>query len=263
MIGEGAWDFAPLAFIQHPPNFLPATMVPARSATVDTLDVPLFFGPLFGIHSATIRAEAIAFAPKRHVVIVQDVSGSMCPSGGSPPCATGGGIGAAKNADQTLVNQMQSQNLPGDQVGVVAFNGGVVGTPLPLTTLAGGGASTVTGYINGLAAQGSTNIPSGIQAGTALFTGPEVPEEERILILVGDGVDGNQGQSNSDATAAAAQGIDVYTIYFCSSSCSATGQNYMQSLTRGRGTYSQAPTGAQLTTLLVGIVTNVPMRLVQ
>jgi hypothetical protein len=263
VIGEGAWDFVPRTFTEYPPVYLPASMVPARSATVGTFDVPLFFGPLFGIQSATIHVDAIAFAPKRDVVIVQDVSGSMCPSGGSPPCASGGGIGAAKTADVTLVEEMRDQQMPGDRVGVVAFAGGVVGTPLSLTTLAGGGASTVTSYLNGLAANGSTNIPSGIQAGTALFTGPDVTEVERIMILVGDGVDGHQSQSESDADAAAALGIDVYTIYFCSSSCSASGQSYMGALIRGRGNYSQAPSGAQLTSLLVGIVTNVPMRVVQ
>jgi hypothetical protein len=259
-IAPGVWNFTAVSnkWMTPAPFSLSASMVPARSATVAALDVPLFFGPLFGIQTATIHADAIAFAPKRDVVIVQDVSGSM----------NGAGIANAINADQTLVNQMQSQNMPGDRVGVVAFNGGVVGTPFPLTPLAGGGGGAVNGYIGGLAAGGSTNIPSGITAATNLFTatGTAVPSVERIMIVVGDGGDGNLNQSRNLAATAGndTNQIHLYTIYFATNgNCQGNGASYLAQLPQNRGYYRCAPSQQQLTGILTDIVTSVPMRLVQ
>jgi hypothetical protein len=254
-VGAGAWDFAPRTFTEHPPVLLPATMVPARSATVETLDVPLFFGTLFGIHTATVRAEAIAFAPKRDVVIVQDVSGSMS---GTP-------LTNAISADQTLVQRMQSQNMPGDRVGVVSFDDAVTGT-LELTPLATQ-AGAVTSFIGGLSTGGVTNIAAGINGGTARFSGPDRDEVERIMILVGDGAncctDVAQMDANTVAAAdaAEAQGIDIYTIYYAGSNNNTAA--FLADLKRGRGYSREAPTGPELTQILTDIVTGVPMRLVQ
>jgi hypothetical protein len=267
VIGPGAWDFATIGggWVDPAPVSVPATMVPARSARVDALDVPLFFGPLFGIHSATIDADAIAFAPKRHVVIVQDVSGSMCqPCCG--PCTVGGGIGPAKTANQTLVNWMVANPLPGDQVGIVEFNNAVVRT-LGLTPLATS-AGVVNSQITTMTAQGCTNIGAGITAGTALFTGPDVPQVERIMIVVGDGADpaGVAAATTTAANNARLQGIAVYTIYFSSAPTPAD-RAYLAALAQPPG-YARpagaAPvTPAMLTGLLIDIVTGVPMRLVQ
>jgi Mg-chelatase subunit ChlD len=203
--------------------------------------------------------DAIAFAPKRDVVIVQDVSGSMK---GSP-------IAQAINADQTLVGEMRDQRMPGDRVGVVAFASDVSGTPLPLTILAGGGASTVTSHIGGLSAGGGTNIPSGIEAGIDMFsaTGPAVPEVDRIMILVGDGGDGNQSTSEGLAATAGddTHRINFYTIYFATgnNNCQAQGAAYLQSLPQRRGYFRCAPTPQELTQIMADIVTGIPMRVVQ
>jgi hypothetical protein len=263
-VAPGVWNFTAVSnkWIAPAPFSLSASMVPARSATVAQLDVPLFFGPLFGIQTAKIHADAIAFAPKREVVIVQDVSGSM---NGTPRTQ-------AANANWTLVNQMQSHDMPGDRVGVVAFDSAVVGT-LNLTNLNGGSTQVLnwiqtnlgTGGVGG----GGTNIPSGIQAGTDMFTatGAAVPSVERIMIVVGDGGDGNLSTSQGLAATAGndTNRINLFTIYFATggNNCGASGATYLQSLPQRRGNFSCAPNGSQLTQIMTDIVTGVPMRLVQ
>jgi Mg-chelatase subunit ChlD len=171
----------------------------------------------------------------------------------------------AITADQTLVQRMADQDMPGDRVGVVAFDAAVVST-LELTPLATQEAAVIS-FIGGLATGGVTNIAAGINGGTARFSGPDRDEVERIMILVGDGANccNNVAQMDANtraaADAAAAQGIDIYTIYYAGSSN--TTAAFLASLERGRGYSRQAPTGTQLTQILTDIVTGVQMRLVQ
>lgn len=261
----GVWNFTAVSnqWISPAPFSLSASMVPARNARVQQLDVPLFFGPLFGIQTASIHADAIAFAPKRDVVIVQDVSGSMS---GTP-------LNQAINADRTLVSQMQTQNMPGDRVGVVAFDNTVVAT-LGLTPLAGSGAGTVDSFIAGLSTGNTTNIGAGINQANAFFAanGSPVPSVERIMIVVGDGSNCCQNVGTLDANTNAAADtadntheVDLYTIYFAANgnNCNNQTATFLAGLIRNRGTFSCAPNGTQLTQMLIDIVTGVPMRLVQ
>lgn len=263
-IAPGVWDFTALGdqWIDPAPLSLSASMVPARSATVESLEIPIFFGPLFGVDRIPIRADAIAFSPKRDVVIVQDVSGSMGSGSGSPR-------EQALSADRTLVDQMDDQDMAGDRVGVVAFDSAVVDT-LGLTPLAGSGAATVDGFIAGLSSSGGggTHIPSGISQGIDFLTasGPAVPSVERILIVVGDGGDGDFDDSLALAQTAGndTNQIQVYTIYFATNGdCSASGADYLSQLPQNRGYFRCAPGGPELTGMLIDIVTSIPMRLVQ
>src|SRR5262245_9471768 len=72
----GAFDFADRQYKGLLVS-LPARGVPAVAAKVDDFSVKLMFGPLFGLTDAKLSASAIAYSPRRQIVIVQDLSGSM------------------------------------------------------------------------------------------------------------------------------------------------------------------------------------------
>ena len=266
----GHWNFdaAPgtNAFTRTDDLNLLAGRAPAYRFEVDPFEVPLLFGPLFEIPSVPIRAEATAFAPRRAVVIVQDVSGSMCSPDGEPCAGTASAatrIEQAKAATRAMVLEMDDQEIPGDRVGVVAFNGGIVASQ-NLTDLNGGGDGVIDGFIAGLQAQGGTNLPTGLQAGVDLFgaTGPDA-EIDRVIILIGDGTGGD---ATAAANNAAALGINVYTVLFCTPdpvyTCGATEAGVFNGLTRGRGIFEPAGS-ANLPVVLRNIVTTVPMKLVR
>ncbi|MGI9431379.1 MAG: vWA domain-containing protein [Myxococcota bacterium] len=277
---KGHWDFdafnaAQLGLPSLPPFIrtdslsLQPGRVPAYRVGVDPFEVPLLFGPLFNVPSVQIRAEAVAFAPRREVVIVQDVSGSMCQPVDFGPCGPGAAantrLAQAVQANLTLVGQMNGQGVPGDRIGVVDFDNGIVRT-LPLTALSGGVGNVTSFITNTVSNAGGTAIAGGLQAGVNLFNavGPD-PEVERILILIGDGIDGNRGASlTATANAQANFGIHTYSIFFCPDNNCPNGAAYLGTpLPQGNGTFTNAPNGPVLTQLLNDIVTGVPMKLVQ
>jgi hypothetical protein len=264
---KGVWNFntsgAAFSAVTTSPPPLSAGQVPAFQFEVDPFEVPLIWGPLFNVASVDIRAEAVAFAPRREVVIVQDVSGSMCrlPDGSflPIPCSAGARIGPAKNADIQLVNEMASQEIPGDMMGIVAFNDGIVDTQELISLNA---VSTLTAFINGLEGAGNTDVGGGIREGNTLFSGttPDL-EIARIMIIVGDGRGGDGAPEAADA--AENLGADVYTIAFCNGANCDDAEDFLSGLRRGEGTFSAAPDGPALSQLLTDIVTGVSMKLVR
>jgi len=266
---KGHWDFSVFngaeQFTATPALNLAPGAVPAYRVDVESFTVNLLFGSLFNVPSVDIHVEAVAYAPRREVVIVQDVSGSMCiqPDGSflPRPCSDDARIGPAKDADTTLVEAMEAQDIPGDMVGIVAFNDGVVGTPLDLTPLSTQ-LNTVTQYIDDLAGDGQTDVGVGIGAGNALFSSNTPnPEIARIMIVVGDGR-GGSGAPQA-ANAAEALGADVYTIAFCGGGDCNDAEDFLDDLTRGNGFFRPAPDAATLLALMTDIVTGVPMKLVR
>jgi hypothetical protein len=246
------WDFS-LGELRPGNTPIAAGRAPAVPATLDNFDVPLFFGPLFGVDRVTLAARAVAYAPRREVVIVQDVSGSM----------TGSFMTQAKAAVTQVINEMFNQNLPYDRMGLVTFdsqaypvndpNGGM--NPVFLAT----GRGALVGKVAGWQAVGGTNVPSGLQAGFAMFAGPPSPETERLLILVGDGQDGNLNASIGLVNNAwNNQQIHTYTILIGNN-----GVDYLNKLPRGRGSFKQTLNGNDLDDMLTSIVTSIPMRLVE
>jgi hypothetical protein len=266
----GHWNFnaspGTNAFTSTTSLNLLAGRAPAYRFEVDPFEVPLLFGPLFEIPSVEIRAEATAFAPRREVVIVQDVSGSMCSPDGEPCAGTASPatrIEQAKAATRQLVQEMDDQQIPGDRVGVISFNNGVAGTQ-NLTDLNGGGDGLVDAFLAGLQAQGGTSLPTGLQAGVDLFaaTGPDA-EVDRVIILIGDGTGGD---ATGAANSADALGINIYTVLFCTPDptypCGPAQEDVFDDLTRGRGIFEPAGS-ANLLAVLRNIVTTVPMKLVR
>lgn len=269
---DGIWDFSVTSgdpFRSNVPNTLQNRQVPAFRFSVDPFEAPLLFGPLFNVPSVQIRAEAVAFAPRRDVVIVQDVSGSMCQPVDFGPCgpnaAANTRLDQAVQANIALVSEMNGQDIPGDRVGMVEFDGGIVRT-LPLTTLSNG-FGNVTTFVGATASNGGgTAIAGGLQAGIDLFnaTGDD-KEVERILILVGDGIDNDRGASlTATANAQANFGIHTYSIFFCPDNNCGNGAGYLDSpLPQGNGTFNNAQNGLDLVQLMIDIVAGVPMKLVR
>lgn len=246
----GIWDFNDGTFRESAP--VAPGLAPAVPATVAGFDVPLFFGPLFGIEKVTLEARAIAYAPRREVVIVQDVSGSMA----------GTYMAQAKAAVTRVIEDMYAQNLPYDRMGLVTFdtdaypvtdpNGGM--NPVYLAS----GRSALVSKVAGWHAAGGTNVPAGLQMGIGMFSGPPSPETERLLILVGDGQDAYLAQAKALVQDAwDDQHIHTYAILIGNN-----GADYLSQLPRGRGSFKQT-SGADLDDLLTSIVTSIPMRLVQ
>ena len=125
---------------RRPPSlYLQPLEVPARHAKITGFEVPLLFGPIVGIPSVKLDQEAVAFLGRRQVVIVQDVSGSM---------SQGSRMPNAKNADRSVILEMETQQIAGDQVGLVAFDDGLV-TKKALTPLANGGAGSLVSIVDG------------------------------------------------------------------------------------------------------------------
>jgi hypothetical protein len=258
---DGIFDFKSAKFTKTGSLYLQPLEVPARHARITGFEVPLLFGPIVGIPSVKLDQEAVAYLGRRQVVIVQDVSGSM---------SQGSRMPNAKNADRSVILEMEKQKIAGDQVGLVAFDDGLV-TKQPLKALANGGAASLVSIVDGWGPLGGTHVSIGIKEGAALFPEPHDRDVERILIVVGDGEDCYFSEAKAEADKAAARDIHVFTIMitggpsFPGGGCDNGGgpQSYFKQLPRNRGTYKDSPDGANLASLLVAIVAGIPLHLVQ
>ncbi|HVH07003.1 MAG TPA: VWA domain-containing protein [Myxococcota bacterium] len=258
---SGIFDFKSSTFTQTGSLYLQPLQVPARHAKITGFEVPLLFGPIVGVPSVKLDQEAVAFLGRRQVVIVQDVSGSM---------GTGSRMPNARNADRSVILEMETQQIAGDQVGLVAFDDGLV-TKKALTPLANGGAGSLVSIVDGWGPMGGTHVSIGIKEGASLFPEPHERDVERILIVVGDGEDCYFSESKAEADKAAARDIHVFTIMitggpsYPGGGCDDGGgpQKYFAALPRNRGTYKDSPDGANLASLLVAIVAGIPLHLVQ
>jgi hypothetical protein len=280
----GHWNF--LAAPGTDPFFpteslnLLAGRAPAYHFEVDPFEVPLLFGPLFGVPSVEIHAAATAFAPRREVVIVIDQSGSMCftPTATPQPCPRPPGPLPTSRMAQAIpaavgaVNAMAAQQIPGDRMAVLAFSAAPNPMPAPgpgLLDLSNpGNVAAINGFIGNLGAGGSTNIAAGLNTAYGYFGAAPTPnpEVERIVILVGDGSDSTSTDTlifNNVSNPAAINGIDTYTVTFCGGPCGDPVNNFYQTIAAGRGSRIATATPAALGTALANIVTGVSMKLVR
>jgi uncharacterized protein YegL len=256
----GIWDFANHTYDATPPLTLPARAVPAVAAELTGLDVKLMFGPLFGVDKATLAAKAVAYSPRRHIVIVQDLSGSM----------TGTPLTQAKQSLLGFVNKLDSQKMPGDEVGLVVF-GSTSEQREPLELLRNN-LGNLQGDINAMQADlGGTDQASGITKAVAAFK-PVFPQEvARLVMVVTDGVpssfngsfDSSKQPHIDAANAACAQGISVQSIFISSAGVGADAQQFTRDLACGPLEASMVGTPAELEAMLSKLILKVPARLVQ
>jgi uncharacterized protein YegL len=187
---RGAWRFASDQFVAGEGVTLegvPASrMVVGPGGNMPAITHRLFLGGMFGTPTVQLQASATAFVKKRHVLIVQDVSGSM----------TGQPMAQAKTALTTFVQFMADQRMPGDNVGLLSFSDSarVVRAPALLTN---GQVSALGGAINSLTPVGGTRTETGINLGRQVFANDNDRLADKIMILVSDGAPNVPAQANA------------------------------------------------------------------
>jgi len=259
-----------------------AVKVTTRRATANGNQVPMFFGP--GLTSFDISATAIATfgygagsgtQATWSAIIVEDISMSFATQ-----------LTNARAADQALLDCMHNNAAAGSKLGITLFTGVSPSPPyqarLPVTDSAN--YNTLKNKIAGINQCGSSGMPacsgsnvsSGMNSAISQFC-PSKPcpsagptGSQQALVIVTDGIPdcgstpscSNTTLKNNAVTAAntaAADGMDVYTIYYGTSSSDAA---WLATLIRGNGIALTTPTASQLPTLMQQVCSQMPHRLV-
>jgi hypothetical protein len=242
---RGAWRFNASKFDEFISVLQPG--VPAIQVPVYQISQPLLLSGFFGVHHQTLSASAVSFVKKRHIVIIQDVSGSM---NGTP-------IQQARSALTTFVDFMADRPMPGDTLGLVAYQTSVVRNT-PLTPLDHFGAGELRNQISGLTANGGTATDLGIDAGRQQFQASPDALADQIAILVSDGAPNDPGaaQSARDTLCNANPEIQLNTTLIAT-----TGSN--QPAPCNGGLSYTTPTAQQVQNILITILSRQKVRLVE
>lgn len=255
-----------------------AIRVTTRTSTVNGNSLPLIFASMIGWTNMDVSATAIATygndpgAQPWNVSLVQDVSSSFSQE-----------IANAKAADQALANCMLNA-AAGSKLGITVF----AETPKSYLspTIVSGNANTFTTSINGINANGTgampkngaTDIAGGITTGISQVCpgttcSPPPTTFKPTIVLVTDGLPNvcsgqpctqqqlqngvPQAQATAAANAAAADGIDIYVLYYCNdgtNTCSSqTNQQavtFLQTLVKGNGKFKASATAADMAKLM-------------
>ena len=142
---------------------------------------------------------APAASPRRamNLVFVLDTSGSM---GGAPIAL-----------EQAAVRAIASQVRAGDVVSVVTWNT-AQGVPLEGHVASGPNDAALLDVVNGLTADGGTDLDGGLQKGYALAQAAFDPGRINRVILISDGM-ANVGVTNEKLIGAKAEDQDKEAIY--------------------------------------------------
>jgi Flp pilus assembly protein TadG len=259
-----------------------AVKVTTRRATANGNRMQSFYTA--GFSSFDISATAIATfgygagsgtQATWNAIIVEDISQSFATQ-----------LTNARAADQALLDCMHANAATGSKLGITLFTG-VSPSPayqarIPVTDNTN--YNTLKNKIKGINACGSSGMPacSGSNAAVGMNSAisqycPSKPcpsagpaGSQQAIVIVTDGIPNCGSTSNcsdttlknnavSAANTAYADGIDVYTIYYGTSSSDAA---WLATLIRGNGTALKTPTAAQLPTLMQQICSQMPHRLV-
>ncbi len=252
----GGWDHAARSFNASSPC-RSASGVPAHRVE-HAVTVPLLFAPLVtligGSPTAELTAYATSFIPERHVMLVQDVSTSL------------GDIVPSQGALSAVIDTMYGHDLPGDRVGLVSF-GSDATVEIGLTDLETGLGSVQTA-IDDLALTGATCTAGGMKRGREELQ-PLAADHEAapLMIVVTDGSPNTvcAGASGDPLDAAIHQretacnaGIDVWAIAVGSPDMST-----LEDLACDTDQIIPVSDEAQVSSAIVGILTRIPVRLVE
>ncbi len=250
-----------------------AIKVTTRTASANSNPLVLYFASMIGWSSIDVSATAIATygndpgALPWQVGLVQDVSASFQQE-----------INNAKAADQALANCMLNA-AAGSKLGISVFGETSVSYLSP--TVVNGGTTTITNSINGINANGRSPMPQ--SGGTDIAAGinsainqvcpgttcsPPPTSFKPAIVLVTDGlpnmcngqscsVSTAQAAAQAAADAAAADGFDIYVLYYCndgSGTCSSqtnlAAQAFLQGLVKGNGKFKASATASDMTSLM-------------
>jgi uncharacterized protein YegL len=166
--------------------------VPASHIAPHTIQHPTLLGRFFGIQSVELTASATAYVRRRHIVIVQDVSGSM---GGSA-------IADSRNALNGFVDVIHGQDMPGDMLALVTFGhsgGAVARVQAGLELLDNAAEGTLHNRIDALRAEGSTPTHEGLRVARGQIEADADPLSDHMVILVSDGNPNDEGAAMAEA----------------------------------------------------------------
>lgn len=245
-------------------------------------DLPLFFARVLGRQTAKVSARAVAVSKRRELVIAQDVTRSFQRE-----------IGDAKTAHRELVNEMESQGMAVDRVGLVVFAGDA-SEILEMTPLDASGATTIRDRIadieacaamsgqlppNGTGSCLGTDHAAGIRAAIDVLDASPATDSERVIVLVSDG-DPCRGGSVAGAMAAAElaeeRGISIIPVMLNSDApsefafvCPASERDpqspgpelFNEQLARGLGRPFYTLNSGQLSAFLQSILDELPVQI--
>jgi hypothetical protein len=239
---------------------------------------------MIGLTSFNVSATAIATyggpgSQAWNVMIAQDVSQSFTDSGQCPNCLTN-----AKAADKALLNCVNQNAGTGSKFGVDLLTGKSTSGAPYLDATTSNNFKTLSDDIDKIKGCGNTGAPAcsgtnfspaitdaagqlcpaGSICSTGSATGPRYS-----IVLVTDGLPNCEGMKGGDTACknaaitavnnAAAQGTDVFVIYYGTNSSDA---NWLQTLPRGNGFYLNAPTADDIVKRMQQVCSSQPHRLV-
>ena len=296
----GGWDFPSHTF-NPSADFVNAVEVTVRrEADSPGGSIPLMLARIFGATEADARSNgsSVGALRSREIFIVQDVTGSFRDE-----------IDEAKVADLTLLDFIQENGFPGDQIGMVTFVGAAeVWTDLqrvesnyttirsqwetldwcnrnywPFTTPrwaqdfhdAPQMISCNEGTLGSWFSDSGTSQGSGLEAAIDQLTDEEVTETSSLktIVLISDGKpqcvpEGTSCDSDvaalgiAQADRAAEQSISIFSVSF-NETYNEEQSIYLDSLTRGYGTFYETPDASELPTILAEIAASIPISIVQ
>jgi Flp pilus assembly protein TadG len=227
--------------------------------------VGLFFAGIWGNRSADLEAEAVAAMRKRDIVIVQDITFSFLEE-----------IEDAKVADAALVNQLATQALAGDRIGLVTFNEAAT-KDLTLTSVADQ-QSTILSAVKKIQACSSSRLPNcggthiapGLQAATSILS--TSTNAEKVVVLVSDGMpypSTRRQPAIAAADAADQESVNIFVVTLTQEKGGGSYGNggadaeFNAGLVRGYGKAYETADAKQLDNLLLKILHEMPIRLVE
>jgi hypothetical protein len=264
----GSYDAGTGEFITPPSLAHPAAVRVTAQRGDNAPDGPLdlLFGGLIGQAQANVSGSAIAAIGERHMVIVQDVTGSFRQE-----------IEDAKDADETLVTAMAAQNLGGEDIGLVTFDEAAT-ERLAITPLHAN-LQQITDTIEDFEACRSgapncagTHIAPGLDTATSMFQAQSNNQAQKVIVLVSDGMpnpSSRRAPAIAAADRAAAAGISIFTVTLTQET---TGGSYGSSgndaafnagLVRGFGKAYDTPNSEDLDDLLLQVLAEIPVGLVR
>jgi Mg-chelatase subunit ChlD len=151
--------------------------VPAVQILNHSITQPTLLGRFFGVESQQLQASAVSFVRRRHIVIIQDVSGSM---------QIDNRIGEARGALRTLVDHMALNPMPGDSMGLISYDDHLrLNDQLALMT--NDRVRHLRNLIGGMTPLNYTAPHLGIDAARLQFEANPDELADRVAILVSDG----------------------------------------------------------------------------
>ena len=186
---KGAWDLSSRSFSPFTSVLQPG--VPAVQVQNHPIDQPLLLGGFFGIADQRLEASAVSFVKRRHIVIIQDLSGSMNQSQK---------MQRSRTALLTFVNFMATRPMPGDEMGLVSFSDSAQ-VEVSLDHMTGSHVGSLQNRINALSPGGLTHTEDGLDEARQLFDSSPDDMADQIAILVTDGDPTDEGATDTAASA--------------------------------------------------------------